>query len=195
MKHISTALAAGTLAAASGLVAPAYGTEDAPPPMQGAADVSHLHDFDFLVGEWRVHHRRLKERLADNHEWVEFEGTCAMRKLMDGWSNVDDNVLDMPGGAYRAVALRSYDPDAPRWSIWWLDGRAPHGDLDPPVQGRFENGAGVFYGDTTVDGAPIRVRFIWSGIASASPRWEQAYSSDAGKTWDTNWTMEFRRVP
>jgi hypothetical protein len=65
----------------------------------------------------------------------------------------------------------------------------------PARPGRFENGAGVFYGDTTIDGAPTRVRFIWSGIASASPRWEQAYSSDAGKTWDTNWIMEFRRVP
>ena len=34
-----------------------------------------VHDFDFLVGQWRVHHRKLKERLANSREWIEFEGT------------------------------------------------------------------------------------------------------------------------
>ena len=47
-------------------------------------DVSGLHDFDFLVGAWRVHHRRLKERLAGSHEWQAFDGTCVNRRLMDG---------------------------------------------------------------------------------------------------------------
>jgi hypothetical protein len=159
-----------------------------------AAEPTDASDFDFLRGDWRVHHRYLRVK-DERREWTDVDGTASLRPVMGGRANVEEHTIDAPGGAYRAVALRSYDPDAPRWSIWWLDGRAPHGDLDPPVQGRFENGAGAFYGDTTVDGAPIRVRFIWSGIASASPRWEQAYSSDAGKTWDTNWTMEFRRVP
>jgi hypothetical protein len=26
-----------------------------------------------------------------------------------------------------------------------------------------------------------------------SCRWEQAYSADGGKTWETNWIMEFTR--
>ena len=194
MKHFSAMLAASTLTAASGLIAPAYCSEDAPPPMHGAADLSHLHDFDFLVGEWRVHHRRLKERLADNHEWIEFEGTCAMRKLMDGWSNVDDNVLDMPGGAYRAVGLRAYDPKTAQWAIWWLDGRNPFGELDPPVKGRFTDGVGNFYADSTLRGKPIRMRFTWSHITPTTAQWEQAFSPDGGKTWEMNWHMDFERV-
>ena len=194
MKHFSATLASGMLAAASGLIAPAYGNEDAPPAMQGVADLSHLHDFDFLVGQWRVHHRRLKERLADNHEWVEFEGTCAMRKLMDGWGNVDDNVLDLPGGAYRAVGLRAYDPKTAQWAIWWLDARNPFGELDPPVKGRFENGVGMFETDTTLRGKSIRMRFTWSHITATSAQWEQAFSPDGGKTWETNWHMDFERV-
>jgi len=194
MKYFPAMLAAGTLATASGLIQPAYCKEDAPAPMQGAADLSHLHDFDFLVGEWRVHHRRLKERLADNHEWVEFEGTCAMRKLMDGWSNVDDNVLDMPGGAYRAVGLRAYDPKTAQWAIWWLDGRNPFGELDPPVKGRFTDGVGNFYAETTLRGKPIRMRFTWSHITATSAQWEQAFSPDGGKTWEMNWHMDFERA-
>jgi len=97
-------------------------------------------------------------------------------------------------GAYRAVGLRSYDPKTGQWAIWWLDGRNPLGTLDPPVQGRFENGVGTFYSEDTLKGKPIRTRYTWSHITPTSARWEQTYSPDVGKTWETNWIMEFRRV-
>jgi hypothetical protein len=71
-----------------------------------------IHDFDFLIGRWHVHHRRLKERLSNNHEWIEFEGTMTSQKVLGGFGNIDDNVLDSPGGTYRALALRAYDPKA-----------------------------------------------------------------------------------
>ncbi|MGC1549033.1 MAG: hypothetical protein WA777_10940, partial [Rhodanobacter sp.] len=129
-----------------------------------------------------------------SHDWVEFDGTLSMRKLMDGWANVDDNVLYVPGGTYRGVGLRSYDPKTGQWAIWWLDSRDPFGNLDPPVKGHFVNGVGTFYTDTTLNGKTIRMRFIWSHITPTSARWEQAYSPDGGQTWETNWVMEFKRV-
>lgn len=153
-----------------------------------------LHDFDFLAGHWHVHHRRLQQRLAGSHEWLEFGGSAAARLLMDGAGNVDDNVIELPDGAYRAVTLRAFDPATGLWSIWWLDGRRPAGPLDPPVRGRFEGGVGTFYADDTYEGRPIRVRYRWSGITRAACHWEQAFSADGGRTWETNWTMEFRRA-
>jgi hypothetical protein len=157
-------------------------------------DTDGVHDFDFFMGSWRVHHRRLKERLANNHEWVEFEGTGTAQKILGGFGNIDDNVLDLPGEAYRAATLRAYDPEKKQWSIWWLDGRNP-GHLDPPVVGRFENGVGTFYADDTFKGKPIRVRFLWTRVTSNTPHWEQAFSIDAGETWETNWTMDFSKMP
>jgi hypothetical protein len=71
--------------------------------------VPGLHDFDFLVGHWRVHHRKLKERLVNSHEWIEFEGTLFSQPLMGGYANVDDDVFEVPGGTYRGVAPRSFD--------------------------------------------------------------------------------------
>src|SRR5215831_14558161 len=65
-----------------------------------------LHDFDFLMGEWRVHHRRIQ---ADTREWVEFDGTASHRDLGDGWANIDEYLLNAPRGVYRALALRAYD--------------------------------------------------------------------------------------
>jgi hypothetical protein len=153
-----------------------------------------VHDFDFLVGHWQVHHRKLKERLANNHEWVEFEGTLYSQPLMGSYSNVDDLVLEVPGAPYRGVALRSFDAKTRQWSIWWLDSRTPLGPLDPPMRGRFENGVGTFYADDTFNGRPVRIRFVWSKITPTSCHWEQAYSPDAGKIWETNWVQDIIRV-
>lgn len=150
-------------------------------------------DFDFQIGSWQVRHRRLKERLAGCTEWDEFDGTSDMRPILGGDGNIEDNVLHIPGGTYRAIALRSYDPAQDSWAIWWLDARSPHA-LDVPVIGRFDDGIGRFYADDTLGGRPIRLRFIWSRTDTASPRWEQAMSADGGTSWETNWTMDFTRA-
>jgi Protein of unknown function (DUF1579) len=154
---------------------------------------STAHDFDFLIGDWRVHHTRLRERLVGNHEWQEFDGTCSMRPLLGGSGNADDNLVNLPDGPYHAVSLRAYDPGTQRWAIWWLDARHPH-HIDVPVVGGFDDGIGSFFADDVINGQAVRVRFKWLDIHTASPRWEQAFSPDAGKTWEVNWTMRFERV-
>lgn len=150
-------------------------------------------DFDFETGDWRVRHRRLKERLADCDEWEEFDGISSTRPVMGGRGNIEDNVLEFPDGTYRAVAIRSFDAAKGTWAIWWLDARNPH-MLDVPVIGRFEDGVGAFFADDTLNGVAIRVRFLWLRTDTPSPRWEQAMSADGGTSWETNWTMDFERV-
>jgi len=149
-------------------------------------------DFDFIIGDWKVWHRRLNARLCGCQDWTEFSGRMSTQKILQGFGNVEDNVLCFPEGDVRATALRSFDPESRTWAIWWLDGRAPH-RLDVPVVGSFSNGEGVFYADDTLGGKPIKVRFIWKANDGVKPRWEQAFSDDAGVTWETNWTMDFER--
>ncbi len=150
-------------------------------------------DFDFLIGHWRVHHTRLRERLVGCQDWQEFDGTCAMRPLLGGTGNADDNLVNLPDGPYRAVSLRAYDANTGTWAIWWLDARHPH-HIDVPVVGGFNEGIGSFFADDVISGQAVRVRFMWLDTHSASPRWEQAFSPDGGKTWETNWKMRFERV-
>ena len=111
-------------------------------------------------------HRRLKERLAGNHDWIEFEGTCVMQKILGAAGNMDENFLDLPGGAYHAVTLRTYDAARKQWSIWWFDGRNPS-HLDPPVVGGFKDGVGTFYAEDTFRGKPIRIRFLWTNLTTS----------------------------
>ena len=161
------------------------------PARTPVAEANGAHDFDFEFGEWRVHHR---VKRADG-TWREFDGTCSDHALMDGRANVEEHRFDKPDGLTYGVAMRAYDANTGRWATWWIDSRDPHAALDPPVMGRFENGVGTFYSDGVVNGKPTRTRFVWSKITPTSARWEQAYSEDAGRTWDTNWIMEFRRRP
>ena len=158
-----------------------------------SADRDGSHDFDFFFGSWRVQHCRLKERLAGCTDWVAFAGSTTAQPLLGGSGNIDDNLLDLPGDAYRATTLRSYDAAKRQWSIWWLDGRYP-GQLDVPVVGSFAGGTGTFHAEDTLNRRPIRIRFCWLHTASATPRWEQAFSPDDGQTWETNWTMDFART-
>lgn len=153
----------------------------------------HSTDFDFEFGRWRVHHRRLATRLAGAVDWEEFTGTSETRPVLGGSGNVEDNVLNIASGTYRAIAVRSYDAVSGNWAIWWLDQRAPHA-LDVPVIGRFERGIGTFLAEDTHEGRPVILRFQWLRTDTTRPRWEQALSADGGATWETNWTMDFERA-
>ena len=60
-------------------------------------------DFDFIIGDWRVHHRRLNARFANCTEWTEFSGRSSTSKILGGFGNLEDNILHFPDGAFRAV--------------------------------------------------------------------------------------------
>ena len=169
----------------------AHASSDAPTPAAAGINLTGEHGFDFLVGDWRVHHRRIS---AVTKKWVEFEGTCTLRLYMEGAANVEEHLLNSPDGVYRAVGLRSYDSKNDKWSIWWLDGRYPARPLDPAAQGRFENGVGSFYAQWEQDGKKMLGRLQWSAMTATSAHWEQATSADGGKTWEPNWIMQLRRV-
>ncbi|MBL8517498.1 MAG: DUF1579 domain-containing protein [Betaproteobacteria bacterium] len=161
---------------------------DGPGPGSGARD------FDFFIGDWSVQHRRLRRRLDGCTDWDMFDGRSTARALLGGMGNIDDNILNLPAGSYRAVTLRTYDPAADQWNIWWLDGRNP-GMLDTPMRGRFCNGCGEFFAHDVFNGRPILVRFLWSDMTATTCRWEQAFSVDNGQTWEVNWVMHFTRLP
>lgn len=161
--------------------------------MQPLNQLSTSSDFDFIIGHWRVRHRRLNARLCGCTEWTEFNGRTTTQKILGGLGNVEDNVLGFPDGEVRAAAFRSFDPATRTWAIWWLSDQAPH-SLDVPVIGQFAGAEGLFYADDRFEGKPIKMRFIWKVHPGGNPTWEQAFSADGGVTWETNWTMEFQRL-
>jgi len=147
-------------------------------------------DFDFLTGSWTVANRMRAKWLVSSDDWNEFPATSRCVPFLDGAANTDEIVF--PTRGYTGLTFRLFDQDRTEWSIWWVDSR--RGVLTPPVAGRFAAGVGTFYGDDTHGEVPVRVRYLWSRMTPTSARWQQAFSTDGGKTWETNWVMDFTRV-
>ena len=152
-------------------------------------------DFDFIVGKWRMHHRRLRNPLTGSSTWVEFEGTSVGRLLWDGRVSEDENVFDDPAGKIEGMTVRFYNEKSGQWSIYWASNTLG-GLALPPTVGSFDrkNGRGEFYDQETWNGKVILVRYLWHDIKEDSCRWEQAFSEDGGRTWETNWIQYIERV-
>jgi hypothetical protein len=173
------------------------GTDHATP---GPVPQDHLPkvtgDFDFLTGSWLVRHRRLRERLTGCTDWDEFENSFEARTLLNGLVSLDEGALPQPS-PYRGMTFRTYDIAAGEWSLHWFDSRNLQMDA-APVRGRFEDTAdgrvGEFVAEDSHAGIPILCRFRWTVLSPRSATWEQAFSTDGGTTWETNWTMTEERV-
>ncbi|MBX3081587.1 MAG: DUF1579 domain-containing protein [Anaerolineae bacterium] len=149
-------------------------------------------DFDFFFGTWKVHNRRLKARLKGSTDWEEFYGECTARPILGGLANFDESVFHRESGILHGATLRVFNPTSRQWSLYWVDD-ASH-TLQIPMIGGFKDGRGEFYSQEPFEGRHIFCRFIWSNISPTTCRWEQAFSEDGGKTWETNWVMDNTRI-
>jgi hypothetical protein len=150
------------------------------------------HDFDFNIGTWKTHLRRLLDPLTGSTKWVEYEGTSVVRKVWNGRANLVELVADGPAGHFEGLNLRLYNPQSHQWSLNFANSKS--GTLSPPTIGEFKNGRGEFFAQETLNGRAILVRFVISDITSDSCRFEQAFSDDGGKTWEVNWIATDTRV-
>ena len=142
------------------------------------------HDFDWDIGSWKIHMRRLLHPLTGSTTWVEYDGTDVVRRVWDGRANMGEVEADGPAGHLQLLTLRLYNPQAHQWSINIASSKA--GTMSPPAVGEFRNGRGEFYDQETFDGKTILVRFGVSEITTNSCRFDQAFSVDGGKTWEVN---------
>lgn len=159
-----------------------------------AAQRDGSHDFDFLIGDWKAHVRRLPDRLNGSHTWVEYDGISNHKKILDSSANFEEFDVSSPDKKLRikAQTLRLYNPESHQWSIYLLD--VDKGTLElPPVVGQFNGNRGEFYDQEDYKGRAIFVRYVWLNISPKSARMEQSFSPDGGKTWEVNWICELSR--
>jgi hypothetical protein len=150
------------------------------------------HDFDFEIGTWKTHLRRVVHPLTGSTNWIEYEGTSVVRKVWNGRANMVELEADGPGGHFEGLNLRLYNPDSHQWSLNFAGSTG--GVLSQPTIGEFKNGRGEFFDQETLNGRAIFVRFVISDINPDSCRFEQAFSEDGGKTWEVNWIATDTRV-
>lgn len=152
------------------------------------------HDFDFLIGDWKAHVRRLPDRLNNSNVWIEYDGISNHHKLLDSNANFEEfDVTSTDKKLHiKAQTLRLYNPTSRQWSIYLVD--LDNGTLGlPPVVGSFNGNRGEFFDQEEYKGRAILVRYMWLNISPKSARMEQSFSPDGGKTWEVNWICELSR--
>ena len=174
-------------AALLALALPAAAQAPAPDPDGG-------HGFDFLIGDWKAHLKRLPDRLVGSTKWVEYDGVSRHHKLLNTNANFEEFEVDDPrdGLHIKAQTLRLYNPKAHQWSIYGLD--LDGGTLGlPATVGSFHDGVGRLYDYEDWKGRFVLVRYEWSHTGQTRAHMEQAFSADGGHTWEVNWICDLTR--
>ena len=178
------------------LAAQANGTWAQPAaPLAGPEVHDGARDFDFLIGSWKVHLKKLVGPLTGSTTWVEYDGTSQTRKYWGSNANIEDFDVANPAQHLHIhiQALRLYNPLSRQWSIFGFD--ADKGAMDlPATVGRFTDGQGELYDQEDWKGQWIQVRFVWTHPSATSARMVQSFSTDGGKTWEANWICDETRV-
>lgn len=151
------------------------------------------HDFDFNFGTWKTSMKRLQHPLTGSTRWVELTGTVVVRKVWDGRAQLEEVEADGPAGHFEDLGLFLYNPQAHQWSLNFANSKVGVLEL-PPTIGEFKDGRGEFYDQETVNGRAILARITWSDITPDSHNFEQAFSDDNGKTWETNIIARLTRL-
>jgi hypothetical protein len=157
-----------------------------------AAERPGHHGFDFELGSWHIHLKRLEHPLTASTRWMGFDGTSVTREVWDGRSQIEEFEADSPTGHIEGLTLRLYDPQSRQWSLYWATSKG--GTVGQPTIGEFHNGRGEFYDQEPFNGRAILVRFIWSDMTPNSAHFEQSFSGDGGKTWEVNWITDQKRI-
>lgn len=160
------------------------------PKAEGKRDGQH--DFDFEIGTWKTHLKRLLHPLTGSTTWVEYDGTTVVRKVWNGRANLAELNVSGPAGRIEGLSLRLYNPESRQWSLNFSNSAS--GTLSTPTIGEFKNGRGEFYDQETLNGRAIFVRFIISCSDRDTCHFEQSFSDDGGKSWEANWIATDTRV-
>jgi hypothetical protein len=150
------------------------------------------HDFDFNVGTWKTHIKRIQNPFDSPGQYVELNGTVTVRKVWDGRAQLEEIEADGPNGHWEGMTLFFYNPDAHQWTQSYVAGKT--GVMSPPLIGEFKDGRGQLIAMDTFKERAILVRAVWSDIKPDSHRFEESYSGDGGKTWAPAFIAELTRL-
>lgn len=158
-------------------------------PAPGLRDGSH--DFDFNLGGWKTHIRRLVHPLSGSNEWTTADGTVVVKPIWGGKAQIEEIQGDGPRGHFEGLTLFTYNPEAHQWYMNFA--ASGDGEVDEPNVGEFKDGRGEFYSSTTYHGRAVLLRFIWSDIKPDSHHVEESFSADGGKTWEPHFIADLTR--
>lgn len=155
-------------------------------PAAAAADPAKAlpdgqHDFDFNIGVWHTHIRRILDPFSGATKTMELNGTVTVRKVWGGRAQLEEIEAEGPKGHWEGLTLFLYNPEAHQWSQNYVDSKT--GVFGTATVGSFKDGRGELFAQDTFNDRAVLLRGVWSDIKPDSHRYAEYYSSDGGRTW------------
>lgn len=158
----------------------------------GRCDSPQARAFDFWIGDWRIKQKIMRR----DGSWLELDAKTSVSLALDGCALIEhregnvqffwegmQSVEPMTG-----LSVRSYDPVAGKWHIYWMDSRSPR--FGAPYAGNFVNDTGEFFRAWDTPQGKSLGRITFSDITPDSVHWELAISSGEVQSWSTIWIMD-----
>jgi hypothetical protein len=172
---------------------PCVSLSQTPTPTPAVRDGQH--DFDFNIGVWHTHIKRMVDPFASNSESVEMNGTVTVRKVWGGKAELEEIEVDGPKGHWEGLTLFLYNPSAHQWSQSFVNSKVGALSFSSTNTGEFKDGRVVLVGqDNSVADKTILVRAVWSDIKADSHQYEETFSNDGGMTWVTSFVAHLTRL-
>lgn len=157
----------------------------------GATSHDGRGDFDFNLGTWHTHLTRKLHPLSSDAATIALDGSVTFNKIWDGTALYEEIEADGPAGHWEGMTVFLYNPRSHQWSQRFAS--SANGQLQPATIGAFAAGIGRLYAQDSLHGRSILVRGIWSEIRPTSHMYQEAYSEDGGRSWDTIITARLTR--
>jgi hypothetical protein len=122
------------------------------------------HDFDFNIGVWHTHIKRVLDPFASTSESVELNGTVTVRKVWDGKAELEEIEADGSKGHWEGLTLFLYNPTAHQWTQAFVNSKVGALSWSSSNIGEFKDGRVVLTGQDSVNDRTILVRAMWSDI-------------------------------
>ena len=151
------------------------------PPQPPPCSSEQAKQFDFWVGTWDL-------------EWTDakgnkLKGTNTINKILGGCV-IEENFSTGGSQPYLGKSHSLYDVKSGLWKQTWVDSGGAYIDLT----GEFKDGRMILRREgTDQKGNKALFRMIFSNIQKDSFLWDWESSSDEGKTWTTNWKINYKR--
>lgn len=141
--------------------------------------------FDFWVGEWDL-------------TWKDPDGSTAtgkniITKILDG-KVIHEDFIALTGQSkgFKGESFSILENRTGTWKQTWVDNQNSFLSF---TGGSGDNGKTRFFSQefTNRKGALVKQKMVFRDITNRSFVWDWMNSSDSGKTWNTGWSIDYKR--
>lgn len=138
--------------------------------------------FDFWIGEWEAY--GVKGNKAGDSKISLILDSCV---ILEEWTGQPNQVF-----TYTGKSFNSYNAATKQWQQTWTDNT---GNTTEFLRGEGSNGKIVYYADkvTGPKGENFMRRLTFTKLTDDKVRQLGERSDDGGKTWTTEYDLEYRR--